>query len=546
MMQKPNGALLFMMLLVTAASFFAAEAYSQPVSPAGRGGKAAHSWNLSVGGGMDYWSGDWGKADINRGGATAWASTTIWHCLGINAEGHSMILGGNEKASNYKLFVGEAGLICTVGAWDRIQPLYKAELGFASLTQPGNGTGHLHSTYGTWSVGGGVEFQMREHWWTRVEYTYDAITNFHSSISNQNHNLDPRGIAIGLTYRFGAPKDRFPEPVVVADQDTRNLPGPYTANRRSETNPNPAPPPETATVTPAPQANVPAPAPAPETPAPQANVPAPAPAPETPAPQANVPAPAPGPETPAPQANVPAPAPAPETPPPDANVPAPGRAPGTPPPQFDVPAPAPVPRTPAPKAKVPAPATGPGTPVPNGKAPGEATATGTPSGKIPAITTSRFVLGPNDVIHVDVWKNTELSQTVIVAPDGSISLPLVNSVHVAGMTTTEAAQALRSKLTDYIVNPHVTVSVVTVHSRQVFVLGQVTKPGSYPLLGQLNVLQAIALAGGLTPYAKHEGIMILRESKGGTEKIRFNYNSAVHGDATQNVFLLPGDIVVVP
>ena len=160
--------------------------------------------------------------------------------------------------------------------------------------------------------------------------------------------------------------------------------------------------------------------------------------------------------------------------------------------------------------------------------------------------TSRFVLGPNDVIHVDVWKNTELSQTVIVAPDGTVSLPLLNSVHVAGMTTGEVAQALRSKLAGYIVNPQVTVSVVTVHSRQVFVLGQVTKPGSYPLLGPLNVLQVIAMAGGLTPYAKHDGIMILRDGKSGTEKIRFNYDDAVRGNRTQNVFLRPGDTVVVP
>ena len=159
---------------------------------------------------------------------------------------------------------------------------------------------------------------------------------------------------------------------------------------------------------------------------------------------------------------------------------------------------------------------------------------------------SRFVLGPDDVIQINVWKNTELTQTVIVAPDGSISLPLLNNVHVAGMTADEVAQVLRSKLTDYIVNPQVNVSVVAVHSRQVFVMGQVAKPGSYPLLGPLNVLQVIALAGGLTPYANHDRIMILRDGKDGTEKIRFNYNKVVRGDGTQNVFLLPGDIVVVP
>jgi len=512
-MPKPNTALVFIILLVTAASLFAAEAYSQPVAPAGRGMKAARSRNLSVGAGMDYWSGDWGAGDINRWGGTAWASTTLWHCLGLNAEGHSMILAGNQKASNYKLFVGEGGLICTLGAWARVQPILKAELGFASLTQPGNGTDHLHSTYGTWSIGGGAEFRMRENWWTRVEYTYDALPNFHSSITNKNHTLNPRGISIGVTYRFGARKTRFPEPVVV-DQETQNLPGPYTANQRSVTKPNNAPAPDTVSRTPVITPDVPAPATVPGTPAPQANMPAPATAPGTSAHKADVPAPATAPRTSASKANIPAPA----------------TAPGTPAPKAKVPAPAPVPRTSASKATMPAPAT----------------ATGTPGGKIPASATSRFVLGPSDVIHVDVGKNTELSQTVIIAPDGFISLPLLNNVHVAGMTAAEVAQALRSKLTGYIVNPQVTVSVVAVHSRQVFVMGQVAKPGSYPLLGPLNVLQVIAQAGGLTPNANHDGIMIIREGKGGTEKIRFNYNKVVAGDGTQNVFLRPGDIVVVP
>src|SRR3954452_18786337 len=322
MVRKPKDALLFMMLLVTAASLFPVDAYSQPTSPAGRGMKEAHSWTWSVGAGMDYWSGDWGAGDINRWGGTAWASTTIWHCFGLNAEGHSMILAGNQRASKYKLFIGEGGLICTVGAWDRVHPIFKAELGFASLSQPGNGTGHFHSTYQTWSVGGGAEFRMRENWWTRVEYTYDALPNFHSSITNKNHTLNPRGISIGVTYRFGARKARFPEPVVV-DQETQNLPGPYTANQRSVTKPNNAPAPDAVSRTPVNTPDVPAPATVPGTPAPQANMPAPATAPGTSAPKANVPAPALAPGTPAPQANTPAPATAPGTSAPKANVPAP-------------------------------------------------------------------------------------------------------------------------------------------------------------------------------------------------------------------------------
>ncbi len=523
MMRQPNTPL-FMILLVAAASLFPAEAYSQHVEAAGGGSKPVHPGNFNAGLGMDYWAGDWGNADIHRWGASAWASTSIWHCLGINAEGHSMIAGGNRIASHYKLFVGEGGLMCTVRAWDRFQPIYKGGLGFASLTQPGDGRGKFHSTYSIWSFGAGVDIHTGGRWWTRVEYTYEGFPNFYSGITHQYHTLNPQGITIGMTYHFGAPKTRFPEPVVV-DQETQNLPGPYTANRRSVTKPN-APTPDTATGTPVAKPNAPAPATESRTPVNTPDVPTPATVPETPAPQADMPAPASAPGTSALNPNMPALAP----------------APGTPAPKADVPALAPAP----PKAKVHAPAPAPGTPAPKAKVPALATATGTPGGKIPAIDTSRFVLGPSDVIHVDVSKNTELSQTVIVAPDGFISLRLLNNVHVAGMTAGEVAQALRSKLTDYIVNPQVTVSVVAVHSREVFVMGQVAKPGSFPLLGPLNVLQVIALAGGLTPSANHNGIMILRDGKDGSKKIRFNYNNVVRGDRTQNVFLRPGDIVVVP
>ena len=165
--------------------------------------------NFSAGAGMDYLSGDFGGGHINRWGPTAWVTATMWHCLGLNVEGHSMILGGNDLASNYKLFVGEGGLMCTMGYWGRFQPIYKAELGFASLSQPGNGTANHHATYGTWAVGGGAEYHLGGHWWTRADYTYEALPNFHSGITNKNHTLNPRGISVGATYRFGETGTRF-------------------------------------------------------------------------------------------------------------------------------------------------------------------------------------------------------------------------------------------------------------------------------------------------------------------------------------------------
>ena len=120
-----------------------------------------------------------------------------------------MIIGGNRLASDYKLFVGQGGLICTMGYWGRFQPIYKGEVGFASLSQPGNGTGHLHSTYSTWSVGGGVEYHTWGQLWTHVEYDYDFFPGFHSTITNQNHSLNPRGFTFGETWRFGPSGTRF-------------------------------------------------------------------------------------------------------------------------------------------------------------------------------------------------------------------------------------------------------------------------------------------------------------------------------------------------
>ena len=197
-------------LLVVVAVILVSLSCDAQVEPAakGRSGLPLNINSLSLGAGMDYWSGNWisNNTEIRRWGPAVWASTNIWHCLGINVEGHSMIIGGSQL---YKLFVGEGGLMCTMGYWGRFQPIYKGELGFASLTQPGNGTPHHHSTYSTWSVGGGVEYHTWGHWWTRVDFTYEAIPNFYSGRTNQTHTLNPRGISFGETYRFGASGTSF-------------------------------------------------------------------------------------------------------------------------------------------------------------------------------------------------------------------------------------------------------------------------------------------------------------------------------------------------
>jgi polysaccharide export outer membrane protein len=167
-------------------------------------------------------------------------------------------------------------------------------------------------------------------------------------------------------------------------------------------------------------------------------------------------------------------------------------------------------------------------------------------GHLSESSASQLILGAADIIHVNVWKTPELSQTLTVGPDGFVSLPLLGEVHVAGMTANELAQTLTGKLGTYIMNPQVTVSVVDIRSRQAYILGQVGKPGGYPLVSPTTVLQLIAQAGGLSTYANRKGIVILRSSKEGTQTIRFNYNSVIHGDGKQNMVLQPGDTVVVP
>ena len=173
--------------------------------------------------------------------------------------------------------------------------------------------------------------------------------------------------------------------------------------------------------------------------------------------------------------------------------------------------------------------------------PARASVTDTPAN----IATSQYVLGISDVIRVNVWKSPELSQTAIIGPDGFVSLPLLGDIHAAGMTANQLAKDLGTRLGSYVVSAQVSVSVIDFRSRQVFVTGQVGKPGAYSLIAPTTVLQLIAQAGGLNAFANRKAIFVLRA--GNTmEKIKFNYRNAIKGDVTQNISLLPGDTVIVP
>lgn len=158
-----------------------------------------------------------------------------------------------------------------------------------------------------------------------------------------------------------------------------------------------------------------------------------------------------------------------------------------------------------------------------------------------------YVIGPQDVLDIDVWKEKELTRTVEVRPDGKISLPLLNDVQASGLTPMQLAANITDGLKKFITDPQVTVIVTDIRSQRVYILGEVVRPGAYPLLPGMNVLQALSSAGGFTMFANTKKIYVLRQQGGKQEKFPFNYKAAVSGKRTdENIILRPGDQIVVP
>src|SRR5215469_7043362 len=159
-----------------------------------------------------------------------------------------------------------------------------------------------------------------------------------------------------------------------------------------------------------------------------------------------------------------------------------------------------------------------------------------------------FVIGNDDVLSVNVWKEPEISKSVPVRSDGKISLPLVGEVQAAGSTPLKLEEEIAAKLKNFISEPEVTVIVQQVNSQKFNILGQVNKPGSYPLTNSPTVLDAIAVAGGFRDFAKQKSIYVLRQNPDGTEtRMPFNYKDVVKGhNVAQNVRLQPRDTIVVP
>jgi polysaccharide biosynthesis/export protein len=158
-----------------------------------------------------------------------------------------------------------------------------------------------------------------------------------------------------------------------------------------------------------------------------------------------------------------------------------------------------------------------------------------------------YIIGEADLLHINVYKEAELTQNAIVRPDGMISLPLVNEMKVSGKTPLEVQSELAQNLKAFIVDPQVTVTVVDVRSKTVYVTGEVGHPEAYPLLTPTTVLQMLTKAGGPTPYAKRSAIFVLRNVNGKQEKLPFPYKDVIKGKKADRDFLLqPGDTIVVP
>ncbi len=159
-----------------------------------------------------------------------------------------------------------------------------------------------------------------------------------------------------------------------------------------------------------------------------------------------------------------------------------------------------------------------------------------------------YKIGPSDVLEITVYGEESLNRTgLVVRPDGKISFPLVGDIEVGGLTTEQAKESLEKELREYIPGAVAAVSVVQLGSLQYYVVGKVNKPGMYNVSKPLTVLQALAMAGGLTPFADESRIIIMRNHGSETARLPFNYKKIKRGqNVEENILLKRGDVVVVP
>ena len=176
------------------------------------------------------------------------------------------------------------------------------------------------------------------------------------------------------------------------------------------------------------------------------------------------------------------------------------------------------------------------------------TALARPDTRVTAIVDSRYRIGADDVLTINVWHEPEVSRNVPVRPDGKISLPLVGDVQAAGLTPTELQNELEASFTKYLTDPDVSVIVAEIRSQRVNVLGQVQRPGTYALIPPMSVIDAIATAGGLREFAKPNKMYVLRVLPNGQqERLKFQYSNVLKGkNGSKDILLQTRDTVVVP
>jgi polysaccharide export outer membrane protein len=154
-----------------------------------------------------------------------------------------------------------------------------------------------------------------------------------------------------------------------------------------------------------------------------------------------------------------------------------------------------------------------------------------------------YIIGPEDIIGINVWRENEFTRQVAVRPDGKITLPLINDVAAEGLTPERLAAQLAEALSEYINSPQVTVSVLQVNSKKFYISGEVNRPGTYPLVVPTRIGEALNQAAGFRDFAKKSDILILR----GSQRIKFNWNDYVKGkNLDKNIFLENGDTILVP
>ena len=158
-----------------------------------------------------------------------------------------------------------------------------------------------------------------------------------------------------------------------------------------------------------------------------------------------------------------------------------------------------------------------------------------------------FILGPDDVLEISAWKDDSLTKKVVVRPDGKISFPLIGDIKAQGKTVEELQRVIEKKIQVFVPDIPVSVVIVTVRSPRVYVVGKVSTPGKYIMVEKMRVMQVLSMAGGMTPFADKDDILIIRNLNGQQKTFKFNYTQAAKGkNLDQNIELNPGDTIVVP